>query len=39
VPSFDSSLEQPMSAPAPRRGVTTVGYTRGEGLAVLSPNA
>ncbi|MFN7026835.1 MAG: beta-ketoacyl-ACP synthase [Pseudorhizobium sp.] len=39
VPSFDSSIEQPMLAPAGRAVVTTVGYTRGEGLAVLSPNA
>ena len=39
VPSFDSSLEQPMPAPANRAVVTTVGYTRGEGLAVLSLNA
>jgi 3-oxoacyl-[acyl-carrier-protein] synthase II len=39
VPSFDSSIEQPMPAPAKHAVVTTVGYTRGEGLAVLSPNA
>ncbi|CAD7022954.1 beta-ketoacyl-ACP synthase II [Pseudorhizobium endolithicum] len=39
VPSFDSSIEQPMAVPAKRAVVTTVGYTRGEGLAVLSPEA
>lgn len=39
VPSFDSSIEKPMSAPAKHAVVTTIGYTRGEGLAVLSPNA
>nr|CAD6413456.1 beta-ketoacyl-ACP synthase II [Rhizobium sp. Q54] len=39
VPSFDSSIEQPMAVPAKRAVVTTVGYTRGEGLAVLSPDA
>lgn len=39
VPSFDPSIEQPMAAPAKHAVVTTVGYTRGEGLAVLSPNA
>ncbi len=39
VPVLDSSIEQPMAAPAKHAVVTTVGYTRGEGLAVLSPNA
>ncbi|KEQ08093.1 beta-ketoacyl-ACP synthase [Pseudorhizobium pelagicum] len=39
VPSFDSSMEQPMPAPARQAVVTTVGYTRGEGLAVLSAGA
>jgi len=39
VPSFDSSIEKPMSVPAKHAVVTTIGYTRGEGLAVLSPNA
>jgi 3-oxoacyl-[acyl-carrier-protein] synthase II len=36
VPVFDSEMERPMDAPATRAVVTTVGYTRGEGLAVLS---
>lgn len=39
VPSFDSSIEQPMPTPARQAVVTTVGYTRGEGLAVLSASA
>jgi 3-oxoacyl-[acyl-carrier-protein] synthase II len=36
VPVFDGENEQPMDAPATRAVVTSVGYTRGEGLAVLS---
>ncbi|WP_199925238.1 beta-ketoacyl-ACP synthase [Neorhizobium sp. SOG26] len=36
VPTFDSENEKPMTAPAKHAVVTTVGYTRGEGLAVLS---
>ena len=36
VPVFDSEMERPMDTPATRAVVTTVGYTRGEGLAVLS---
>ncbi len=36
VPTFDAEHETPMTAPAKHAVVTTVGYTRGEGLAVLS---
>ncbi|CDN54282.1 Beta-ketoacyl synthase [Neorhizobium galegae bv. officinalis bv. officinalis str. HAMBI 1141] len=36
VPTFDAQNEKPMTAPAKHAVVTTVGYTRGEGLAVLS---
>jgi 3-oxoacyl-[acyl-carrier-protein] synthase II len=36
VPTFDTQNEKPMTAPAKHAVVTTVGYTRGEGLAVLS---
>ncbi|MDR6818577.1 3-oxoacyl-[acyl-carrier-protein] synthase II [Neorhizobium sp. 2083] len=36
VPTFDARNEQPMATPAKHAVVTTVGYTRGEGLAVLS---
>ncbi|MDE1158403.1 MAG: beta-ketoacyl-ACP synthase [Neorhizobium sp.] len=36
VPAFDPTHEQPMTAAASHAVVTTVGYTRGEGLAVLS---
>lgn len=39
VPAFDADNEQPMAKPAKRAVVTTVGYTRGEGLAVLSKHA
>ena len=39
LPSFDPAVEQPMAAPAKHAVVTTVGYTRGEGLAVLSSDA
>jgi 3-oxoacyl-[acyl-carrier-protein] synthase II len=39
VPAFDADSEQPMAAPAQHAIVTTVGYTRGEGLAVLSAAA
>jgi 3-oxoacyl-[acyl-carrier-protein] synthase II len=36
LPVFDAQNEGPMAAPASRAVVTTVGYTRGEGVAVLS---
>ncbi len=36
VPAFDAENEKPMTAAAKHAVVTTVGYTRGEGLAVLS---
>ncbi len=36
VPVFDAANETPMTAPAAHAVVTTVGYTRGEGVAVLS---
>jgi len=36
VPVFDAANEAPMTAPAGHAVVTTVGYTRGEGVAVLS---
>ncbi|MFB9947313.1 beta-ketoacyl-ACP synthase [Rhizobium puerariae] len=36
VPAFDTRNEAPMTGPAKHAVVTTVGYTRGEGLAVLS---
>ena len=36
VPTFDAGNEAPMTAAAKHAVVTTVGYTRGEGLAVLS---
>jgi len=36
IPTFDARNEEPMAAPAKHAVVTTVGYTRGEGLAVLS---
>jgi 3-oxoacyl-[acyl-carrier-protein] synthase II len=39
VPAFDPANEQPMPAPAKHAVVTTVGYTRGEGVAVLSADA
>jgi 3-oxoacyl-[acyl-carrier-protein] synthase II len=39
VPAFDKDNETPMSTPAEHAVVTTVGYTRGEGVAVLSKNA
>ncbi|MBB4347820.1 MULTISPECIES: beta-ketoacyl-ACP synthase [Rhizobiaceae] len=39
VPVFDTDHEKPMSKPANHAVVTTVGYTRGEGVAVLSANA
>jgi 3-oxoacyl-[acyl-carrier-protein] synthase II len=39
VPAFDPENEQPMEKPARHAVVTTVGYTRGEGLAVLSADA
>lgn len=38
VPTFDPDHETKMQAAATRAVVTTVGYTRGEGLAVLSAN-
>jgi 3-oxoacyl-[acyl-carrier-protein] synthase II len=36
VPVFDAENEKPMDGPAMHAVVTSVGYTRGEGLAVLS---
>ncbi|AYD00989.1 beta-ketoacyl-ACP synthase [Neorhizobium sp. NCHU2750] len=39
VPVFDKDHEAAMSKPAKHAVVTTVGYTRGEGLAVLSADA
>ncbi len=36
VPAFDGSHEAAMAAPASHAIVTTVGYTRGEGMALLS---
>jgi 3-oxoacyl-[acyl-carrier-protein] synthase II len=39
VPAFDENNEKPMTAPARHAVVTTVGYTRGEGIAVLSANS
>ena len=39
VPAFDKGNETAMSAPAKHAVVTTVGYTRGEGVAVLSAEA
>ncbi len=39
VPAFDAANEKPMAKPAGHAVVTTVGYTRGEGVAVLSKNA
>lgn len=39
VPLFDTANEQPMTSPARHAVVTTVGYMRGEGLAVLSADA
>ena len=38
VPAFDQENEAAMSGPARHAVVTTVGYTRGEGVAVLSAN-
>jgi 3-oxoacyl-[acyl-carrier-protein] synthase II len=38
VPAFDAGHERPMTRPAKHAVVTTVGYTRGEGVAVLSTN-
>jgi 3-oxoacyl-[acyl-carrier-protein] synthase II len=39
VPAFDPNHEKPMSAAARTAVVTTVGHTRGEGVAVLSAEA
>lgn len=39
VPAFDAANETPMASPAKQAIVTTVGYTRGEGIAVLSAEA
>ncbi|SFB38131.1 3-oxoacyl-[acyl-carrier-protein] synthase II [Rhizobium sp. NFR07] len=39
VPAFDGKNEQAMSKPAAHAVVTTVGYTRGEGVAILSTDA
>ena len=36
VPTFDAQNEKPMTTAVKHAVVTTVGYTRGEGLAVLS---
>lgn len=36
VPAFDGSFEKPMTAAARSAVVTTVGHSRGEGVAVLS---
>ena len=36
VPAFDASVEKPMAAAARSAVVTTVGHSRGEGVAVLS---
>ncbi|SIQ57329.1 3-oxoacyl-[acyl-carrier-protein] synthase II [Rhizobium sp. RU35A] len=38
VPVFDADHEKPMNGGATHAVVTTVGYLRGEGLAVLSKN-
>jgi len=39
VPAFDTAHEKPMGAAARTAIVTTVGHTRGEGVAVLSAEA
>lgn len=39
VPAFDAENETPQSGPAKHAIVSTVGYIRGEGLAVLSADA
>ena len=39
VPTFDTTHEKPMGAAAHTAIVTTVGHTRGEGVAVLSAEA
>lgn len=39
VPVFDDAHEAPMAKPARHAIVTSVGYIRGEGLAVVSANA
>jgi 3-oxoacyl-[acyl-carrier-protein] synthase II len=39
VPAFDAAHEQTMAAPAKHAVVTTIGYTRGEGIAILSAEA
>ncbi|CAN7334686.1 MULTISPECIES: beta-ketoacyl-ACP synthase [Ensifer] len=36
VPAFDASFEKPMTAGARTAVVTTIGHSRGEGVAVLS---
>ena len=38
VPAFDAGNEKPMEKPVAHALVTTVGYTRGEGMALLSAN-
>ncbi|SMC82647.1 beta-ketoacyl-ACP synthase [Rhizobium sp. RU36D] len=38
VPAFDADHETPAKAPARHAIVTTVGYTRGEGMAFVSAN-
>ncbi len=39
VPPFDPAHEAAMTAPARHAVVTTVGYTRGEGIALVSADA
>jgi len=39
IPAFDPAHEQPMAAGPKHAIVTTVGYTRGEGMALLSATA
>jgi 3-oxoacyl-[acyl-carrier-protein] synthase II len=36
VPAFDAGAEKPMTAAAKSAVVTTIGHSRGEGVAVLS---
>jgi 3-oxoacyl-[acyl-carrier-protein] synthase II len=39
VPAFDAAIEAAQAGPAKHAIISTVGYVRGEGLAVLSANA
>ncbi len=39
VPAFDPASEAAQGGPAKHAIISTVGYVRGEGLAVLSANA